>query len=114
MRLLSRFTKSGCALHPYIFRFRLACCPVSGKPNGSKTPVFKIRPLPGLLLKKQSAPSAVSPRLLNVREAAQYLACSVHAIRQLQWSSAIPSLKIGKLIQFDRQDLDRYVDAQKG
>jgi excisionase family DNA binding protein len=50
---------------------------------------------------------------LNVRQAAQYLACNVHAIRQLQWSRAIPSLKIGKLVQFDRADLDRYVDAQK-
>jgi excisionase family DNA binding protein len=64
-------------------------------------------------LKKQLAPSAISPRLLNVRQAAAYLACSVHAIRQLQWSRAIPSLKIGKLIQFDRVDLDRYVDQAK-
>lgn len=56
----------------------------------------------------------VEPRLLTVRQAALYLACSVHAIRQLQWSSAVPSLKIGKLVQFDRADLDRYVDAQKG
>jgi excisionase family DNA binding protein len=55
----------------------------------------------------------ITPRLLDVRQAAQYLACSVHAIRQLQWSGAIPSLKIGKRIQFDRADLDRYVDAQK-
>ena len=56
---------------------------------------------------------SVEPRLLTVRQAAQYLACSVHAIRQLQWSSAIPSLKIGKLIQFDKADLDRYVDLAK-
>jgi excisionase family DNA binding protein len=56
---------------------------------------------------------AVAPRLLNVREAAAYLACSVHAIRQLQWSNAIPSLKIGKLIQFDKVDLDSFVNAQK-
>jgi excisionase family DNA binding protein len=55
----------------------------------------------------------VEPRLLDVRQAAQYLACSVHAIRQLQWSRAIPSLKIGKRIQFDRADLDRYVDQTK-
>jgi excisionase family DNA binding protein len=65
-------------------------------------------------MKKQLAASQVQPRLLNVRQAAEYLACNVHAIRQLQWSRAIPSLKIGKLVQFDRADLDRYVDAQKG
>jgi excisionase family DNA binding protein len=56
---------------------------------------------------------SVEPRLLTVRQAALYLACSVHAIRQLQWSSAIPSLKIGKLIQFDKADLDSFVNAQK-
>jgi excisionase family DNA binding protein len=64
-------------------------------------------------LKNQFDSSTAQPRLLNVKEAASYLACSVHAVRQLQWSRAIPSLKIGKLIQFDRADLDRYVDAQK-
>jgi excisionase family DNA binding protein len=50
---------------------------------------------------------------LNVREAASYLACSIHAVRQLQWSSAIPSLKIGKLVQFDIRDLDAYIDNAK-
>jgi excisionase family DNA binding protein len=64
-------------------------------------------------MKKQLAASPVQPRLLTVKQSAEYLACSVHAIRQLQWACAIPSLKIGKLIQFDRADLDRYVDAQK-
>jgi excisionase family DNA binding protein len=64
-------------------------------------------------LKKQIAASPVQPRLLNVRQAAEYLACNVHAIRQLQWSRAIPFLKIGKFIQFDKQDLDAFVAAQK-
>jgi excisionase family DNA binding protein len=64
-------------------------------------------------LKKQTLSTAVQPRLLNVREAAQYLACNVNAIRQLQWARAIPFLKIGKLVQFDRDDLDKFVDAQK-
>jgi excisionase family DNA binding protein len=64
-------------------------------------------------LKNQFASFTAQPRLLNVKEAASYLATSVHAIRQLQWSRAIPSLKIGKLIQFDRADLDRYVDQAK-
>ncbi|MFZ0954572.1 MAG: helix-turn-helix domain-containing protein [Candidatus Sulfotelmatobacter sp.] len=64
-------------------------------------------------MKNQFASSTAQPRLLNVKEAASYLATSVHAIRQLQWSRAISSLKIGKLIQFDRADLDRFIDAQK-
>jgi excisionase family DNA binding protein len=53
------------------------------------------------------------PRLLNVLEAATYLATTVHAVRQLQWSKAIPSLKIGKLVQFDRNDLDAFIMSQK-
>ncbi|MGC2102794.1 MAG: helix-turn-helix domain-containing protein [Candidatus Sulfotelmatobacter sp.] len=64
-------------------------------------------------MKNPLAVTPAVPRLLNVREAAQYLACNVNAIRQLQWSRTIPSLKIGKLITFDRADLDKYVDAQK-
>jgi len=65
------------------------------------------------VLKKQSPTSALEPRLLNIRQAAAYLACNVHAIRQLQWSRAIPSLKIGKFVQFDKKDLDFFVETQK-
>jgi excisionase family DNA binding protein len=57
--------------------------------------------------------SVTSPRLLNVLEAATYLATTVHAVRQLQWSKAIPHLKLGKLVQFDRNDLDAFINAQK-
>jgi excisionase family DNA binding protein len=64
-------------------------------------------------LKKALAVTPAVPRLLNVRQAADYLACNVNAIRQLQWSRAIPFLKIGKFIQFDKQDLDAFVVAQK-
>jgi excisionase family DNA binding protein len=64
-------------------------------------------------VKNQFASSTAQPRLLNVREAASYLATSVHAVRQLQWNKTVPYLRIGKLIQFDRADLDRFIDAQK-
>lgn len=52
-------------------------------------------------------------RLLNIREAAAYLATTVHAVRQLQWKGLLPFLKIGKFVQFDRQDLDAFIAAQK-
>jgi excisionase family DNA binding protein len=64
-------------------------------------------------LKNQFASSTAQPRLLNVREAASYLATSVHAIRKLQWSKTVPFLRIGKQIQFDRQDLDAFITSQK-
>lgn len=60
------------------------------------------------------SPSATAlPRCLTVPQAAAYLACTVPAVRALQWSRAVPFLRIGKRVVFDRIDLDRYVDAQK-
>jgi hypothetical protein len=65
-------------------------------------------------VKNQVTPSAAAqPRLLNVQQSAIYLACTVAAVRQLQWSRAVPFLRIGKRILFDRVDLDRYVDLAK-
>ena len=77
-----------------------------------KTPVSQRSPNWGTFLKNQYA-ATVQPRLLNVREAASYLSTSMHAIRQLQWGGKIPYLKIGKLIQFDRADLDKFIEANK-
>lgn len=63
-------------------------------------------------MKKQEAAPAQA-RMLNVQQAATYLACSVFAIRTLGWSQTIPSLKIGRRVLFDRNDLDRYIDLAK-
>jgi excisionase family DNA binding protein len=60
-----------------------------------------------------SQQQTIAPRLLNVQEASLYLAFTVAAVRQLQWSRAVPFLKIGKRVLFDRSDLDRYVDLAK-
>ena len=60
-----------------------------------------------------SQQQAIAPRLLNVQEASLYLACTVAAVRQLQWSRAVPFLKIGKRVLFDRSDLDHYIDLAK-
>jgi excisionase family DNA binding protein len=64
-------------------------------------------------IEANNTPSAVVPRLLTVKQAASYLATTAHAIRQLQWGGFLPYLRIGKLIQFDRADLDAYVDRMK-
>ena len=63
-------------------------------------------------MKKQEV-TPVQARLLTVKQAAQYLACSVFAVRDLGWSRRVPSLKIGRRVLFDRTDLDRYVDLAK-
>jgi excisionase family DNA binding protein len=62
---------------------------------------------------KKPEPSTGEPRLLTVKQAAAYLACSIFAIRSFGWSGTIPSLKIGRKVLFDRHDLDRYVDLSK-
>jgi excisionase family DNA binding protein len=63
--------------------------------------------------KKISVVPAVQPRLLTIRAAAAYLSASVWAIRTLAWSQAVPYVKIGNRILFDRADLDAYVERAK-
>ena len=55
----------------------------------------------------------IEPRLLRVKEAADYLSTTVWFVRTLVWSRAIPHLVFGKRILLDRDDLDRYADSQK-
>lgn len=63
--------------------------------------------------KVSSSTGSSEPRLLTVKQAAVYLACSVFAVRSLGWGGQVPSLKIGRRVLFDRRDLDRYVDLSK-
>jgi excisionase family DNA binding protein len=53
------------------------------------------------------------PRLLTVKQAAQYLATSTWAIRTLGWSGTIPPVRINKRVLFDVRDLDKFVDSAK-
>lgn len=55
----------------------------------------------------------VSPRLLRIAEAAQYLSASVWFVRSLIWNRQIPFLKFGKRLLVDRADLDSFIAAQK-
>jgi excisionase family DNA binding protein len=63
-------------------------------------------------VKKQEA-TPIQARLLTVKQAAAYLACSVFAVRELGWSRRVPSLKIGRRVLFDRTDLDTYITVAK-
>jgi excisionase family DNA binding protein len=57
----------------------------------------------------------LTPRLVNIKEAARYLSCSVWQLRQLEWSGDLPSVRnLGRRILFDRTDLDRLVERTKG
>jgi excisionase family DNA binding protein len=63
-------------------------------------------------MKKDNARS-LEPRLLSIKAAASYLSCTVWAVRSLAWNRAVPYLKIGNRILFDKKDLDTYIDGQK-
>ncbi len=53
-------------------------------------------------------------RLLNVKEAAEYLGgISVWTVRSLGWSGEIPEVKIGRRCLFDCRDLDAFVERSK-
>lgn len=55
---------------------------------------------------------AIEPRLLRIKEAADYLNATVWFVRSLVWSG-FPHLRLGKRILLDRADLDLFVERQK-
>jgi excisionase family DNA binding protein len=60
-----------------------------------------------------SKPSPLSPRLLRIADAAEYLSASVWFVRSLIWEDKIPFLHLGQRFVIDKADLDRFVDAAK-
>jgi excisionase family DNA binding protein len=53
---------------------------------------------------------AVGKRLLNVREAAQYLGLEVDTIYKKSRLRELPSVKVGRALRFDVEALDRFVE----
>jgi len=65
-------------------------------------------------LPKPVAVSSIQPRLLNIKQAAEYLGCPVWTLRSLEWAGKLPSVRrLGRRILFDRADLDRLVEEKK-
>ena len=52
-------------------------------------------------------------RLLTVSQAAKYLSTTPWCIRSLAWNKEVPTIRLGKRLLFDRQDLDAFVAAKK-
>lgn len=52
----------------------------------------------------------VGKRLLNVREAAQYLGLEVDTVYKKARLREIPSVKVGRALRFDIQALERFVE----
>ena len=52
-------------------------------------------------------------RLFNPEEAAKYLGLKLSMVRKLIQEKKIVFFKIGKLIRFDKVELDKWVDIKK-
>ncbi len=57
--------------------------------------------------------SAIQPRMLTVKGAADYLASSVWFVRNLVWNQKLLYLKFGSKLVFDRADLDAFIEQEK-
>jgi len=65
------------------------------------------------VLRQEPIVNNLEARLLTVRQAAQYLATTVWCMRSRAWNKEVPSIRLGKRLLFDRQDLDAFVAAKK-
>jgi len=65
--------------------------------------------------KAHSTISPIGPRLLALREAAEYLGVGTWTLRGLYWKGLLAAVRFpgGRKLWFDRVDLDRLVEANK-
>jgi len=54
-----------------------------------------------------------TPRLLHPREAAAYLAISERSIWNLEARGLLKPVRVGRIVRFDREDLDRFIQTAK-
>ena len=52
-------------------------------------------------------------RLLTAEEIAEQLQCSTDWIYERVRAGTFPAVRYGRLVRFDQQDVDRWIDAQK-
>ncbi len=52
-------------------------------------------------------------RLISVEEAARYLGVHKNTMYSWAWRRKIPSVKMGRRLLFDQEDLDRMIEAGK-
>lgn len=56
---------------------------------------------------------AVTPMLLNVKEAAVYIGRSEQAVQHLIFQKDLPVVRIGRRVHLDRRDLDAWIEKNK-
>ena len=52
-------------------------------------------------------------RLISVEDAARYLGVQKSTIYSWAWRRKIPSVKMGRRLLFDREDLDQLIESGK-
>lgn len=62
----------------------------------------------------ENSDSTLTPILLTLPDAAQFLSCTVWAMRSLLWAKKVPYVKIGNRFLVDPEDLRAYVKRLKG
>ena len=56
--------------------------------------------------------SLIERRLLTIKEAALYTGLSVHTLYTMVSQKRIPYVKVGRLVKFDREQLDKWIKQQ--
>ena len=55
----------------------------------------------------------ISPRLLTVREAAEYLGRTETAVRELVWHGQLAHIRTDRRVMLDLRDLDSWIDTNR-
>jgi len=58
-------------------------------------------------------PAVAFPRLLSIPKCAEYLSCSVWAVRDLVRRKELPKIRLGKKYLIDRADLHSFIEREK-
>nr|WP_281721756.1 helix-turn-helix domain-containing protein [Nitrosomonas nitrosa] len=56
--------------------------------------------------------SLIERRLLTIPEAAQYTGLSVHTLYAMVSQRRVPYVKLGRLVKFDREALEKWIKQQ--
>lgn len=51
--------------------------------------------------------------MFNIKQASSYLNVSISTVENLRREGCFPAVKMGKVVRFDRDDLDVYVNKSK-
>ena len=56
--------------------------------------------------------SLIERRLMTIQEASQYTGLSTHTLYTMVSQKRIPHVKLGRLVKFDREALEKWIKQQ--